>query len=52
VMNYNNAVARGMHVELDPFGANLERPHERRDRVFGERFVRPAVGDSERCPTC
>jgi hypothetical protein len=50
VMNYNNAVARRMHVELDPLGAELDCAGKGRDRVFGERFVRPAVGDSERRP--
>jgi hypothetical protein len=49
-MNYDNAIARCMHVELDAFGAELERPGEGRERVFGQRIVRAAVGYPERWP--
>jgi hypothetical protein len=47
-MNYNNAVARCVHVQLDAFGAELEGSGEGRDRVFGQRIVRAAVGYPER----
>jgi hypothetical protein len=48
VMNHNYAIARRVHVELDSFRPELERLLEGRNRVFGKRFVRSAVGDSER----
>jgi hypothetical protein len=48
VMNHNYAIARGMDVELDAIRAKLERALEGRYRVFGQLFVRAAVGDSER----
>lgn len=48
VMNHNDAIARRVHIELDSLGAQLERSLEGWNRVFGQRFVRPAVGDPER----
>jgi len=43
---YNDhSIARGMHVQLDSIGAQLDRALERRNGVFRMRIMRAPMGD-------
>jgi hypothetical protein len=48
VMHHDHAVLRGVHVELDAVGAELQRPEERGERVLREFAGDPAVRDEAR----
>ena len=45
VMDHQDAVGAEVHVELDAVGTQLDRPHERRDRVLGALAGGAAVSD-------
>jgi hypothetical protein len=48
VMNDDHTVVGGVDIELDRVGAQLDRPQERRNGVFGQGLVRSPMGDSFR----
>jgi hypothetical protein len=45
VVHKHDAVARGVHVELDRVSSELDRPEKSWYRILRQRLVRPAVGD-------
>ncbi len=47
VMNDHYPVRGPVDIELDCLGAQLDSPFERRNRVFGQGVVCPAVGDRD-----
>jgi hypothetical protein len=44
-MDDDGAVARGVDVELDCVGSELDRPKKRGNRVLWQGLMRTAVGD-------
>jgi hypothetical protein len=44
----DNSVTRGVHVQLDSIGTELDRALEGRERVLGMGLVRPPVSDALR----
>jgi hypothetical protein len=45
MVNHDHAIARGVHVELNALGAELDGALERGDRILGMSLVCSAVGD-------
>jgi hypothetical protein len=45
VVHDDHAVARGVDIQLDPVGAQLQRPDERRQRVLRTLARRAAMSD-------